>query len=118
MSIRTVSQRKDIECSQGWDEINTFDFHSYIGVSFSQGPSTEKVILAPDVERKIKGGRLAVWHFSNTARSYWVPCLYAETSASVAKKLPANTGTCEIEYDGRLFAPVVTTWLCRAKPGP
>lgn len=112
-----VSQ-KILNAPGGWDEINTSDLHPYVGVSFSQGPPTDQVILAPDVVQEIRGGRRSVWHFSNTAQAYWISCLYAETSATVAKRLPKNIVTCEVEYDGKFSSPVAKTWRCRARPGP
>ena len=105
------------EPPSGWEVINTDDRHPYVGVSFSLGPPSDQAILAPDGVRTIKSGRIAVWHFSDTVQAYWVSCLYAETSATVAKKLPANTGSCEVEYDGRFSAPVAKTWRCLPRSG-
>lgn len=100
-----------------WEAINTDDLHPYVGVSFSLGPPSDRAILAPDGARKIQGGRMAIWHFPDSVQAYWVSCLYAETSASLTKKLPASIGSCEVEYDGRFSAPVVRAWRCLPRSG-
>lgn len=102
----------------GWEVINTDDRHPYVGVSFSLGPPSDQAILAPDGARISQSGRIAVWHFpGSTVQAYWVSCLYAETSATLAKKLPAHIGSCEVEYDGRFSAPVAKTWRCLPRSG-
>ena len=98
-----------------WQSFNSNQKHPYIGVSFSEGPPDQKVILAPDQENKIKGGTLAVWSFPASTAGYWVSCLYAETSAIVAHKLPTDIRSCVVEYDSRYAAPLVKKWYCSSQ---
>jgi hypothetical protein len=96
----------------GWKTFNSDEKYPYVGVSFSAGSPDKKAILAPDKEKKIKGGTLAIWHFTTSAEGYWVSCLYAETSATVARRLPTNIQSCAVEYDGRSSPPIVKNWHC------
>lgn len=95
-----------------WKTFNSNEKHPYVGVSFSEGPPDKKATLAPGKEKKIKGGTLAIWDFPTTAEGYWVSCLYAETSATVAQKLPSDVQSCEVAYDVRSSPPIVKNWRC------
>jgi hypothetical protein len=98
--------------SSDWKIFNSYEKHPYVGVSFSEGEPDKKVILAPGKEKKVKGGTLAIWDFSPSDEGYWVSCLYAETSATVAQKLPPNVQSCEAEYDVRSSPPLLKKWSC------
>ena len=106
-----VTQTAQISSSE-WKIFNSNGKHPYVGVSFSEGEPDKKVILAPGKEKKVKGGTLAIWDFSPSDEGYWVSCLYAETSATVAKKLPPNVQSCEAEYDVRSSPPLLKKWSC------
>lgn len=95
-----------------WKIFNSDEKHPYVGVSFSEGSPDKKVILAPDKEKKIKGGVLAVWHLPTSAEGYWVSCLYAETSVTIARRLPSNIQSCAVEYDSRSSPPIIKNWHC------
>ncbi len=107
----TVQQSADAG-PDGWQVFNTHDKHPYVGVSFSEGPPDKKAILAPNSEKKAGGAKLAVWTLTKSAEGYWVSCLYSETSATVAKKLPDDVTYCEVEYDRNFSQPVAKRWRC------
>lgn len=99
----------------GWQAFDSDQQHPYVGVSFSEGAPDQKTVLAPTTEKKIKGGTLAVWKFPVSATGYWVSCLYAETSATIATKLANDIRSCEVEYDGRFSLPVAKRWHCGSR---
>lgn len=100
----------------GWQALNSHEKHPYVGVSFSEGTPDKKIILAPSSEKKVRGALLAVWALPKSADGYWVSCLYAETSVTVARKLPDDVTYCEVEYDRNFSQPVAKRWQCGAKP--
>ncbi|MBC7455278.1 MAG: hypothetical protein H7335_16595 [Massilia sp.] len=95
-----------------WKIFNSDEKHPYVGISFSEGSPDKKMILAPDKEKKVKGGVLATWHFPTSAEEYWASCLYAETSVTIARRLPSNIQSCAVEYDGRSSPPIIKNWHC------
>ena len=95
-----------------WKIFNSNEKHPYVGISFSEGSPDKKAVLAPNKEKKIKGGTLSIWDFTASSEGYWMSCIYAETSATVAQKLPTNIQSCEVEYDGRSSPPIVKNWHC------
>lgn len=98
-----------------WKAFDSNEKYPYVGISFSEGSPDKRTILAPDKEKNMKGGTLATWHFSASTEGYWVSCLYAETSATVARRLPANIQSCEVQYDAHSSPPVVKNWHCSSK---
>jgi hypothetical protein len=98
-----------------WKPFNSKDRHPYIGVSFSQGPPDEQVILAPSSEKKHRGNIIATWELPPSTDGYWVSCLYSKTSAVVVRKLEGNPSSCEVEYDNRFSTPVAKQWRCNSR---
>lgn len=96
-----------------WQIFNSDEMHPYVGVSFSEGPPDQKVILAPAQEKKVKSRIFSLWKFLPSTQGYWVSCLYADTSVIVSKKLPSEVQSCEVEYDADFSIPKATNWLCR-----
>lgn len=95
-----------------WSAFNSDKKHPYVGISFSEGSPDKRAILSPSKEKKIKRGILAIWEFPTSVEGYWISCLYAETSATVARKLPSEIQSCEAEYDIRSSPPLVKKWHC------
>jgi len=107
----TVRQSVDGEPA-GWQALSTHDKHPYVGVSFTEGPPDRKVILAPSRSKRVHGASVSTWSLAKSNDGYWVSCLYGETSATVATKLPSDVAHCEVEYDKRFSRPVAKRWRC------
>jgi len=117
--VQCPSEVRVTETIQGntsdWKAFDSDEKHPYVGISFSEGAPDQKLTLAPTQEKQTKGGILAVWDFTASSDRYWVSCLYAETSATVAQKLPSDIQSCEVEYDTRSSPPLARTWRCRSQ---
>ncbi len=112
---RLAVSQTTADANPGWKPFNSDEKHPWVGVSFSEGTPDQKVTLAPSSEKKIKGGTRASWTLTPSATGYWVSCLYAQTGAVIAKKLPADATFCEVEYDGQFNPAIAKKWHCGAK---
>ncbi len=96
----------------GWKMYGSHRRHPFVNLSFSEGIPNESYILVPDEEKR-KGSRLiARWELLKSTEGYWVLCEYADTSATVARKLPEDVAYCEVEYDRIFPEAVVKQWHC------
>jgi len=105
-------EQKATESSENWTVFNSQSKHPFINISFSEGDPSQRVILAPSREKQKKGAHVNIWNFSPSSSGYWVSCIYSETSVILARKLPSNTKSCEIEYDKKFSSPVVKSFKC------
>jgi hypothetical protein len=107
----SVSQTIDAPVDD-WSAFPSHDSHPWTGVSFSEGSPDQMVWLAPTEEHVIRGVKSATWRFLPSALGYWVACNYGSTSAYVARKLPTEWTSCEVEFDPKFATAVVRKWRC------
>ncbi len=95
-----------------WQKHDDRSSHPFVNVMFSEGSPDLQIILAPIGKKKVKGKSIAEWEFPKSAVGYWVSCLYNNTSATIARKLPEDVAYCEVQYDKAYSSPHVERWRC------
>lgn len=76
--------------------------HNLAGITFYDGPPSEKASLVYDKITKAKGEETAIWSFDpNNERQMWIACRYAGTAIELAQTLPRNTTTCSVVYSSQ-----------------
>ena len=70
-------------------------------VTFYEGPPAERASLKYDSELKQKRDWVATWTLAPNARGYWIECAYDHTTATLARRLPADATTCTVIYERR-----------------
>jgi hypothetical protein len=69
------------------------------GVTIFDGPPAEQASLAPNKE-KTRGTDVAqTWQLPKSDRGYWLQCNYANTTAQISRRLPADATQCVVVYD-------------------
>lgn len=75
--------------------------HFLAGVSFSDGPPQERMVLRPQQESASKNGKFSTtWSFIKTRR-VWLSCEYRSTTVTLAQPLDTNAKQCTVSYDRR-----------------
>ena len=76
--------------------------HNLAGITFYDGPPSEKASLVYDKITKTKGEETAEWTFDpKNERQTWIACSYAGTAVELARTLPPHTAMCSVVYDSR-----------------
>ncbi len=101
----------------GWTSTQDDTPHTLAGVTFYDGPPSEKASLVYDQIARNKGQQTATWRFApQDKRQIWMACSYAGAGVQLARKLPANITTCSVTYDSQQSIaglPVIKKIDCR-----
>ena len=96
----------------GWTLLNQQDNHPFTRVAFYPGPPAETALIVPTVEYKGQAGLHDGWDLPRRAGGYWMTCAYANTTATLSRKLADDVDFCMADYDGRFMTLVVKRWSC------
>ena len=99
----------------GWTPLNQQASYPFVRVAFYPGPPADSTLIVPTLEYKGQAGLHDSWDLPHRDGGYWMTCAYANTTATVARKLPADTDYCRADYDGRFITLVVKHWSCGVK---
>jgi len=69
------------------------------GVTIFDGPPSEQASLVPDDEKTAGDNLIQTWQLAKSDRGYWLQCNYANTTAQIARRLPASVSRCDVVYD-------------------
>jgi len=72
------------------------------GVTIFDGPPAEQASLVPDSEKTAGDTIRQTWELAKSDRGYWLQCNYANTTAQISRRLPADVTRCEVAYDRNL----------------
>jgi hypothetical protein len=100
------------ETIAGWTPLNQQGSHAFVRVAFYPGPPAETSLIVPTFEFQGASGLHDGWSLPPRAGGYWMACTYANTTASVARQLPAGVDFCQADYDRRFQMLVVRRWSC------
>jgi hypothetical protein len=97
----TISARQQLATPvAGWTAIEDDTPHNLAGITFYDGPPSEKASLVYDRITHGKTEQVATWTFAaQKQRPIWLACSYAGTSIQLTKALPATITTCVVTYD-------------------
>jgi hypothetical protein len=99
----------------GWTSLDQQGSYPFMRVAFYPGPPAESSLIVPTVEFKGQAGLHDTWDLPHREGGYWMTCSYANTTATVARKLADDTDHCRADYDGRFATLVVKHWTCGVK---
>ena len=99
----------------GWTPLNQQASYPFVRVAFYPGPPADSTLIVPTQEYKGQAGLHDSWDLPHRDGGYWMTCAYGNTTATVARKLPADTDYCRADYDGRFITLVVKHWSCGVK---
>lgn len=99
----------------GWTPQDQQGSHPFVRVALYPGPPVEGGLIVPTVEFKGQAGLHDTWDLPRREGGYWMTCAYANTTATVARKLADDTDYCRADYDGRFLTLVVKHWSCGVK---
>jgi hypothetical protein len=69
------------------------------GVTIFDGPPSAQASLVPDNEKASGDNLIQIWQLAKSDRGYWLQCNYANTTAQIARRLPASVTRCDVVYD-------------------
>ncbi len=96
----------------GWTPLNQQGNYPFTRVAFYPGPPAETALIVPTVEYKGQTGLHDGWDLPRRAGGYWITCAYANTTATLSRKLADDVDFCQADYDGRFMTLVVRRWSC------
>ncbi len=99
----------------GWTPLNQDGNYPFVRVAFYPGPPADNSLIVPSIEFKGRAGLHDGWDLPRRADGYWMTCAYANTTATVARRLPDDVDFCQADYDGRFLTLVVRRWSCGVK---
>ena len=99
----------------GWTPLNQQGSYPFARVAFYAGPPGDTPLIVPTVEFKGQAGLHDRWDLPPHAGGYWMTCAYANTTATIARKLADDVDFCQADYDGRFLTLVVKHWSCGVK---
>jgi hypothetical protein len=76
------------------------------GVTVFEGPPSEQASLVPDSDQTTKDTVVQTWRLLKSTRrywSYWLQCQYANTTAQIYRRLPADVTRCDVTYERNVF---------------
>ncbi|MFL6698189.1 MAG: STY0301 family protein [Vitreoscilla sp.] len=109
------------ETIAGWTPLNQQGSYPFVRVAFYPGPPVDGSLIVPTLEYKGQAGLHDSWDLPHREGGYWMTCSYANTTATVSRKLADDTDYCRADYDGRFLTLVVKHWACgvkRTMPAP
>jgi hypothetical protein len=69
------------------------------GVTIFDGPPAQQASLVPDNEKTTKDAVIQTWRLAKSDRGYWLQCDYANTTAQIYRRLPADVTRCDVTYE-------------------
>jgi hypothetical protein len=69
------------------------------GVTIFDGPPSGQASLVPDNEKPSGDNLIQIWQLPKSDRGYWLQCNYANTTAQISRRLPANFTRCDVVSD-------------------
>jgi hypothetical protein len=69
------------------------------GVTIFDGPPANQASLVPDREQMTKYTVVQTWKLVKSDAGYWLECEYANTTAQISRRLPANVSRCDVTYE-------------------
>jgi hypothetical protein len=69
------------------------------GVTIFEGPPAEQASLMPDSEQTTNEIVFQTWKLARSDRGYWIQCQYANTTAQISRRLPADVSRCDVTYE-------------------
>ncbi len=99
----------------GWTALDQQGSYPFVRVAFYPGPPADGSLIVPTLEYKGQAGLHDTWDLPHREGGYWMTCSYANTTATVARKLADDTDHCRADYDGRFMTLVVKHWACGVK---
>jgi hypothetical protein len=69
------------------------------GVTIFDGPPAQQASLVPDNEKTSGDNLIQTWQLAKSDRGYWLQCNYANTTAQISRRLPADASRCDVVYD-------------------
>lgn len=99
----------------GWTAMNQQGNYPFMRVAFYPGPPTDVSLIVPSIEYRGTAGLHDMWDLPQRAGGYWMTCAYANTTATVSRKLADDADFCLADYDGRFATLVVRHWSCGVK---
>jgi len=103
------------ETLAGWTPLNQQGSYPFVRVAFYPGPPAESALIVPTIEYRGQAGLHDRWELPHRGAGYWMTCAYANTTATVARKLDEDVDFCLADYDGRFMTLVVKHWSCGVK---
>ncbi len=73
------------------------------GVTVFEGPPSEQASLVPDSDKTTKDTVVQTWRLLKSNRGYWLQCQYANTTAQIYRRLPADVTRCDVTYERNVF---------------
>ncbi len=96
----------------GWTAQDQQGSYPFTRVAFYPGPPAESSLIVPAVEYQGQAGLHDRWSLPRRPDGYWMTCAYANTTATLARKLADDADYCQADYDGRFMTLVVRHWSC------
>lgn len=96
----------------GWTAQNQQGSYPFTRVAFYPGPPAEGSLIVPTVEYQGQAGLHDRWSLPPRPGGYWMTCAYANTTATLARRLADDADYCQADYDGRFMTLVVRHWSC------
>jgi hypothetical protein len=97
----TISVHQDLAQSiPGWQVFPDDAPVQLAGVTFYDGPPTERASLVYNQEIRRAGKLVTTWHFApERDRQIWMGCSYSGTVITVARGLSNEIKECSVSYD-------------------
>jgi hypothetical protein len=73
------------------------------GITMFSGPPEEQASLVPDGRSEDDELNNDIWNLTPDTRGYWIQCNYANTTVTLAKKLPDNFKQCQVRYQKDVY---------------
>jgi len=96
----------------GWTPQDQQGSYPFTRVAFYPGPPAESALIVPTVEYQAQAGLHDGWNLPRRPGGYWMTCAYANTTATLARKLADDADFCQADYDSRFMTLVVRHWSC------
>ena len=103
------------ESIAGWAPMNQDGSYPFQRVALHPGRPVDGDLIVPTFEYKGQAGLHDGWDLPHREGGYWLSCAYANTTATVARKLADDVDFCQADYDGRFITLVVKHWSCGVK---
>ena len=113
-----IGTRQELtSAANGWTPLLDDTPHNLAGITFYEGPPSEKASLAYDRIQRNKGEQVATWTFARQEdRRIWLVCSYAGTAVELSRSLPPQITTCSVSYDPQQQVaglPLIKKIACR-----
>jgi hypothetical protein len=100
------------ETIAGWTPQNQQGSYLFVRIAFFPGPPADTRLIVPTIEFQGAAGLHDGWDLPPRQGGYWMTCAYANTTATLARPLPAGIDFCQADYDKRFITLVVRRWSC------